>query len=330
MAYAWFDERKDRLRRLGLYLGVTLLILLLLGFWLYALSKQNKPFIVQMASMSTPKSSNTPKDLQNETSISKPVQSSRAIPGVAFVDLHVLLIQHELNSFGGWFPNDIVPFTRLLDNKVNFQLGVRESLMRSTLILRENLSRQDRTTSALDINIRNAYGHIAVNPDSWMFPRYEGELKTAAGLLQAYRRNLHEGKSGFFARADTLIRLNEQFASLLGAETSALMADDIDMFDSDDRFYHAKGVAYSLYEIYQVIEYEFSDVLHKNDGDALLSSIVTQLNAAYFEPDIVFNGSSESWRNNHLKQLATRLYSVRQKINSVNSVLLHTSASSSG
>ncbi|MDQ6979457.1 MAG: DUF2333 family protein [Mariprofundaceae bacterium] len=334
MAYLWDQQRQTLgklLRRNGIVIAVLLLLFAALTFWLYTLSQQSSPFIVAMNSMTMPKSSTLPKDLQHEAPLSaSQMMPERTVPGSAFVDLHALLIEKEVQSFGGWFPNDVFPGTRLLDNKVNFQMGVRESLLRSLLVLRENLSRQDRTTSALNSHVRQAYGHMSVNPDSWMFPRYEGELQKSIVALHLYQAQLSQGKAGFFARADTLVRLNEQFASLLGAETSALMADDVTMFDSDDRFYHAKGVAYSLYEIYQVIAFEFGDVLDKNDGNALLGSITTQLEAAYFEPDVVFNGDSESWRNNHLKQLATRLYSVRQKINSVNSILSHTSSSSAG
>jgi hypothetical protein len=334
MAYLWDQQRQslgEYLRRNGIVITVLFLLVAALIFWLYALSQQSRPFVVTMSSMPIPKASTLPKDLQNEAPLSaSQMTEQQSMPGVAFVDIHALLIDKEVQSFGGWFPNDVFPGTRLLDNKVNFQLGVRESLLRSMLVLRENLSRQDRTTSALNTHVRQSYGHMSVNPDSWMFPRYEGELKKAIAELHLYQEQLRHGKAGFFARADTLVRINEQFASLLGAETSALMADDVTMFDSDDRFYHAKGVAYSLYEIYQVIAFEFGDVLDKNDGHALLNSIVTQLEAAYFEPDVVFNGDSESWRNNHLKQLATRLYSVRQKINSVNSVLSHRSSSSAG
>lgn len=335
MAYAWSKFGRGTtnfFQRNTMILLLALLLFALLSFWLYALSQQTRPFVVAMVhGSSVPKASTTPKDLRNEAPLSaSQMKTARTVSGAAFIDLHVLLIEKELDSFGGWFPNDVFPLTRVLDNKVNFQLGVREALMRSLLVLRENLSRQDRTTSALDVHVRNAYGRMSVNPDSWMFPRYEGELNKAITSLRTYQADLLKGKAGFFARADTLIRLNEQFSSLLGAETSALMAEDVTMFDSDDRFYHAKGVAYTLYELYQVIGFEFAETLEKNDGNALLASIVTQLDAAYFEPDMVFNGDSESWRNNHLKQLATRLYSVRQKINSVNSVLLHSSSSSAG
>ncbi len=323
---------REFLLRHGLTLAGVVLLLSLLGFWLYALSQQSRPFVVAMDSMPAPKPKVPPKDLQHEVplSVADLQGDSPAVSGIAFVDIHKLLIEKELQSFGGWFPNDVFPLTRLLDNKVNFQLGVRETLLRSLLVLRENLSRQDRTTSAMDPHVQQAYGRMSVSPDSWMFPRYEGELRKAIAQLDAYQRDLRQGRAGFFARADTLVRLNEQFASLLGAETSALMAEDITMFDSDDRFYHAKGVAYTLYEIYQVLAFEYTEVLQKNDGHALMRSIVAQLRSAYFEPDIVFNGDSESWRNNHLKQLATRLYSVRQKINSMNSVLQHSSASSAG
>ncbi|MDQ6976052.1 MAG: DUF2333 family protein [Mariprofundaceae bacterium] len=335
MAYTWpkfGKQRFDFFQKNSVILLAVILLLALLSFWVYALSQQTRPFIVTgIHTASAPKISILPKDLQNEAPLSaSQMNTIGAVSGSAFIDLHVLLIQKELDSFGGWLPNDVFPLTRLLDNKVNFQLGAREALMRSLLILRENLSRQDRTTSALNVHVRNAYGRMSVNPDSWMFPRYEGELNKSIDALRAYQADLQRGKAGFFPRADTLIRLNEQFSSLLGAETAALMADDVTMFDSDDRFYHAKGVAYILYELYQVIGFEFADTLEKNDGNALLASIVAQLDAAYFEPDVVFNGDSESWRNNHLKQLATRLYSVRQKINSVNSVLLHTSSSSAG
>ena len=319
-------------QRYRLIILVILLIPGLMSFWLYALSQQSRPFVVAMASMPVPASEVPPKDMEHEMplSASQLKADSPVLAGMAFVDIHCLLINKELDSFGGWFPNDVFPFTRLLDNKVNFQLGMRETLLRSLLVLRENLSRQDRTTSALNANVQKAYGHMSVSPDSWMFPRYEKELRKTIQLLNQYRDELKNGKAGFFSRADTLVRLNEQFASLLGAETSALTAPDISMFDSDDRFYHAKGVAYALYEIYQVLNFEYASVLEKNDGHKLMQSIINQLEHAYFEPDIVFNGDDESWRNNHLKQLATRLYSVRQKMNSVNSVLQHRAASSAG
>ncbi|MFC1542644.1 DUF2333 family protein [Pseudomonadota bacterium] len=294
------NQIKEMLPSLAAMLGAVVLIVLL-SLWGYAGSRQSEPFKPQLSS----------------------------IEGENFVEVNRELARIELESFTGWTPNDYLPLTALLDNKQNFQLGVIETIRFSVRVLRDNLSRQ-RTTDQIDDDVKKAFEFYSNDPNKWIFPSYEGRLKEASEALQGYAERLKNGKAHFHPRSDNLIQLLEQYSSLLGSATTSLTDENLSWLETDDRFYYSKGVAYAMYVEMQAIQKDFHEVLKKNDGEELTTAIIRELRDTWFEPTVVFNGSKDGIYANHLKNLSSDLLGIRQKLNSLSSVLSHRGSSSAG
>ena len=332
-------NRSARFAKLALrWLGSGLALVLILLFMIscYLISGQNEPFRLADAGLLPEKQIVAPKvpaDLQDEAAATKnaPAETYKTQPaGVVFVSTMQYLAQRELDTASGWTPNDILPPMSLLDNKQNFQLGVINVVQRSAFVLMENLSRS-RTIDKINENAKTAFNLYSNEPTRWwQIPSYEGKVKNANRELAHYIEELRSGKASFYARADNLTQLNEKYASLLGSITTALTEDNLSFFETDDRYYNAKGMAYAMYAFYQAVQHDFGDVAAKNDASPLLQSIIDQLETAYFEPLVVMNGDQDSIFANHLRNLASTLFNVRQKINSLNSVLRHQGSSSAG
>ena len=249
--------------------------------------------------------------------------------GVNFVEVNRTLAQTELDSFTGWTPNDYLPLTAWLDNKQNFQLGVIETIRFSVRVLRDDLSRQ-RTTDQIDDDVKRAFEFYSNDPHKWIFPSYEGRMNEASSALARYVERLNSDQAKFYPRSDNLIQLLDQYASLLGAATTSLTDETLGWLETDDRFYYSKGVAYAMYIEMQAVQRDFQTVLQKNDGGELIASIIHELRDTWFEPTVVLNGDKDGVYANHLKNLASDLLRIRQKLNSLSSVLSHTGGSSAG
>ena len=302
--YENFKQRlkqfREMLPSLTALLGAVILIILL-SLWGYAGSRQSEPFKPQL----------------------------NGIDGENFVEVNRQLTRIELDSFTGWTPNDYLPLTAFLDNKQNFQLGVIETIRFSVRVLRDNLSRQ-RTTDQIDEDVKKAFEFYSNDPKKWIFPSYEGRLKEASESLQSYTERLKSGKARFHPRSDNLIQLLEQYSSLLGSATTSLTDENLSWLEIDDRFFYSKGVAYAMYVEMQAVQKDFHEVLKKNDGEELTAAIIRELRDTWFEPTVVFNGSKDGIYANHLKNLSSDLLGIRQKLNSLSSVLSHRGSSSAG
>jgi hypothetical protein len=293
-------ELKDALPEVLTGAGALVLIVLL-SVWMYVGSRQSEPFQAKMT----------------------------GAEGVNFVEVNRELTQVELDSFTGWTPNDYLPLTAFLDNKQNFQLGVIETIRFSVRVLRDNLSRQ-RTTDQIDNDVKKAFEFYSNDPKKWLFPSYESRLENASQALERYAERLKSGKARFYPRSDNLIQLLDQYASLLGAATTSLTDESLGWLETDDRFYYSKGVAYAMYVEMQAVQKDFHQVLKKNDAEELTASIIRELRDTWFEPTVVLKGDKDGVYANHLKNLASDLLGIRQKLNSLSSVLSHRGSSSAG
>jgi len=294
------NQIKEMLPSLAAMAGAVVLVMLL-SLWGYAGSRQSEPFNPQLS----------------------------GIEGENFVEVNRELARIELDSFTGWTPNDYLPLTAFLDNKQNFQLGVIETIRFSVRVLRDNLSRQ-RTTDQIDEDVKKAFEFYSNDPNKWIFPSYEGRLKEASQALHSYRERLKSGKARFHPRSDNLIQLLEQYSSLLGSATTSLTDENLSWLEIDDRFFYSKGVAYAMYVEMQAVQKDFHEVLKKNDGEELTAAVIRELRDTWFEPTVVFNGSKDGIYANHLKNLSSDLLGIRQKLNSLSSVLSHRGSSSAG
>jgi len=267
----------------------------------------------------------------------------KKVKGAYFVKTNQALINYMTAN---WMPNDLFWPTVFLDNMPNFQIGVLEVVRYNVRVLRDNLSRM-RTTDKLDPDAEAAFTALSNDPYKWWFPSAESKWKLANTHLTAYDRNLLSGKSNFFARADNLVELLNQYLSLMGGVNTRLinaprdikttlaveeekgkispttMVDiDIPWRQIDDNFYYAQGVAYALHQSFKAIRTDFIDVLADKNSLQLADKILEVLGRCQFEPLIVFNGDPGSIFANHSLNLSGVFNDARQKINSLTVALM--------
>jgi hypothetical protein len=260
------------------------------------------------------------------------------IRGAYFIKINQVLIKQ---MYENWLPNDIFWPTALLDNMPNFQLGELEVVRYNVRIIRDNLSRM-RTTDKLDPQAEAAFTSLSNDPHKFWFPSAESKWKNGYKNLDAFYQNVTQGKSHFYPRADNLIELLSQYASLMGgANTRLILAPgdirrtlameeleansqgkemieiDIPWHKVDNNFYYAQGIAYALYHSFKAIKVDFERVLIDKNSMKLVDQILENLKRCDFEPLIVFNGDPDSIFANHSLNLSGVFNDARQKINSL-------------
>jgi hypothetical protein len=261
------------------------------------------------------------------------------VNGAAFIKTNKILLEKMLEN---WMPNDLFWPTALLDNIPNFQIGQLEVVRYNVRVLRDNLSRM-RTTDTLDSMADAAFTALSNDPYRWWFPSAESKWKDAEERLDDYVKNVVSGRSFFYPRADNLVELLQQYASLMGgvntrlinappdrkesvaldeAETSTGQAAktvgiDIPWRKIDDNFYYAQGVAYALYNSFKAIRRDFFTVLRDKNSVKLVDKIMESLGRCDFEPLLVLNGSPGSIFANHSLNLSGVFNDARQKVDSL-------------
>ena len=261
------------------------------------------------------------------------------VKGAAFIRTNQALIEQMQKN---WLPNDLFWPTVLLDNMPNFQIGELEVVRYNVRVLRDNLSRM-RTTDKLDPAAEKAFTSLSNDPYKWWFPSAESKWKEATRGLESFYENLLSGKSHFYPRADNLVELLQQYASLMGgantrlinaphdidtslaveeqgkdsSESPTMVDINIPWYSIDNNFYYAQGIAYALYESFKAIRIDFIDVLTDKNSLKLVDKILEKLERCYFEPLIVFNGDPGSIFANHSLNLSGVFNDARQKTNSL-------------
>lgn len=273
-----------------------------------------------------------------------PAEGAPAPPrGTAYAGALITMSERMLDS---WLPNDVIHPSVFLDNPQNFQLGQLEVTRYATRILRDKLSRQ-RTTDKIDPQADRAFTAFSNSPHAWLFPSAEQKFGDGVNALKAFSKGLAAGTGNFHPRADNLIELLDQLASLLGGvdtrlanaprdrrtrlteetagdrytegETSAKV--EVPWTQIDDNFYFARGVAYGVRQVLAAARWEFSEVLKLKRSHELMDNIIDELGLADFEPLFVLNGGRGSIFANHSLSLLATLENVRQKMVSLQAML---------
>ena len=265
--------------------------------------------------------------------------ADKQVKGAAFIRTNQLLVEQ---FYKNWLPNDLYWPTVFLDNMPKFQLGELEVVRYNVRVLRDSLSRM-RTTDKLDQHAEGAFTALSNDPFKWWFPSAEKKWKKASDDLGDFYQNLLAGESHFYPRADNLVELLEQYASLMGgantrlinaprdmnevltvddetedrSEGSRMVDVDIPWYKIDDNFYYAQGVAYALYESFMAIRIDFIDILKDKNSVQLIDKIVEHLGRCDFEPLVVFNGDMSSIFANHSMNLSGVFNDARQKVDSL-------------
>lgn len=246
-----------------------------------------------------------------------------------------------------WLPNDILWPTVLLDNPQSFQLGELEAVRYAVKSLRDDLSRL-RTTDHIDADIDRAAAYFFFEPTRWAFPSAENRYRHAIEDLKRYRDRLAKGEAAFSPRVDNLHKFLGDLASLLGGVSNRLAnaprdirtrlteetAGDVILEreqetrhvtpwrEIDNNFYFARGVLYVMRQLMLAVQYDFAEVIAQRNAGNLVAAIIRTLDRTQFEPLMVANGDRGSLWANHSLQLQALLEDARQKMRSLQNILV--------
>ncbi|MHB8067406.1 MAG: DUF2333 family protein [Desulfobaccales bacterium] len=251
------------------------------------------------------------------------------LKGEIFTRALIKIMDDQVNkTIFGWRPNSII-FGKfgLTDNVNNTQLGVLDVVIRTVLVLNENMTRF-AVTEAYDPHIKEARDFFMVSPDKYWFPSASGKYREALGDLEKYIDSLRKGRSRFYTRVDNLIALFATYKDLLGSSYYNLLKDTqadgskVSWWVVDDYFYHAKGLALGMSEMLEAVKEEFHSELQKKGSHKLLEDAIHALHtASHLSPWMVTNGSKDGILANHRANMSTYIGEAEHVVATLQTVL---------
>lgn len=243
-------------------------------------------------------------------------QPQQKIPGVAFTEKLIALLNYELNDrFLGWRPNDFL-IGRLTDNVNEFQLGVLEAVRYTAIKMKESLTRFG-DADAYDPHLVEAVNLLMNRADQHWFPSAESQYELALKQLRLFLTDLKQGKSRFYYRTDNLLALVASYKDLLGNCHENLVKDAepdgsrVSHFRADNYFYYCQGVAHVMYGILETVRQGFVEQLKTIDAVALMDKITEDLgHASQISPWLITNSDADDILANHRYNLAAPISSA--------------------
>ncbi|HHL18441.1 MAG TPA: DUF2333 family protein [Thiothrix sp.] len=239
-----------------------------------------------------------------------------------------------LDKPGGFIENDKMPPGVLMDNIPNWEFGVLTHIRDFSLAMRDDLSRS-QSQSSENKNLVKAQIRFNIDSEKWMLPRAEGEYNAGRKKVDAYIKELMEGKASFYARADNLRSLLNKIQKRLGSVAQNLSSSvgrthiNIDLagdkaateanpapdehytktswFEIDNVFYEARGQTWAILQILKAVEVDFAAVLKHKNALASVRQIIRELEAAQqpvWSP-IILNGHGFGFVTNHSLVMAS-------------------------
>jgi hypothetical protein len=233
------------------------------------------------------------------------------VAGVAYTEVLIGLMQGDLDSFGGWRPNDLL-WGKIFENRTNEELGHLAVVRESVEILKEDLGRRGALD---DFNPDLAKAEAAFNSDPsklWP-PSAESRIKEGIAGLKSYREQLISGETRFLPRPENFSHLLDHYVTLLGELDHRLVAP-AGFFKSDNEYYYCHGAATGLAQIYAALQRDFAPEIQGRGVQKLMDEAQASLEAAAkMHPWIVLDGGSDSFRANHRLNMAAHLAEARTK-----------------
>ena len=242
--------------------------------------------------------------------------TSAEIPGVAFTQKLIELLDYELNGrFWGWRPNDLL-IGRFTDNINELQLGALEASRYTAKTLKESLTRLGDADGD-DPNLVEAVNLLMSRADKFWFPSSESQYEEALENLQEFLSNLRQGESHFYYRTENLQALVASYRDLLGnCHENLVKLEEMDgtrvsHFRADNYFYYCQGVAHVMHEMLRTVRVDFVEQLQSIDAVALMNKIVEDLErASESDPWLITNGHDDGILANHRYNLAASISSA--------------------
>jgi len=225
--------------------------------------------------------------------------------------------------------------TPFLDNRAAFQLGVNQTVRRTTLELVDRLGRV-RGTSSINDNLQKAREAANYREDAWVVtfsppflqPSTQARLRDARKSLLAFNDELARCEANFDTRADNLLQFFDRVTADIGSTSdilqSRMQAANFMGFDrrADDRFWFAYGQLYGYYAVLTAVSSDFRDVFDQRNLSNLWERIDEQLaDALNVRPPFVANGSASSLVKSHLESIGFDLLRVRSNMVEMRDVL---------
>ena len=243
-------------------------------------------------------------------------EPKREIPGVAFTEKLIELLDYELNGrFLGWRPNDLF-IGRFTDNVKESQLGKLEAIRYTAVKLKESLTRFG-DADAYDPHLVEAVNLLMNRADQYWFPSSESQYELALAELKTFLANLKTGKTRFYYRTENLIALVAYYKDLLGNCHENLIKEiepdgsRVSHFQADNYFYYCQGVAKVMYEVLKTVRRGFVEQLQTLDAVALMEKIIEDLgHASEISPWLITNSDADDILANHRYNLAAPISSA--------------------
>ncbi len=239
-----------------------------------------------------------------------------------------------LDKPGGFTENDMLPPGILMDNMPSWEFGVLTHVRDFSLSMRDDLSRS-QSQSVENKHLVKAQIRFNTDSEKWILPPAEGQYKAGIKAVDAYLKELTEGKAQFFARADNLRFLLSKMQRRLGSLSQNLSASvgqvrintdlagdkaatqgneapeqqniKTDWFKIDNVFYETRGQAWAILHILKAVEVDFRGVLKQKNALVSLRQIIRELEAtqdAVWSP-VILNGRGFGFVTNHSLVMAS-------------------------
>ena len=247
-----------------------------------------------------------------------------AHPGVNFVTVLADVMEEQVDrGIWGWRPNNMIVGGLIpLDNVENYQLGVRDIVLKTTENLNERMAKPGGGADEFDKNVKEAKELFSIDPTSFKIPDAQREYDKGISALRRYAEGLKTGTADFQARSDNLAALLTALRRELASSFQVLIKDveedgtSVSMFETDDYYYQAKGAAHAMHKICQVVAFEFEEVLRSRNATKMMNELIQSLASADDAPTpwIVLDGDSDDCRANHRRHLAAEIGEAQLKI----------------
>jgi hypothetical protein len=244
------------------------------------------------------------------------------VPGEVFGSTLVVLMEHELGGASGWRPNDFVLWGPNLwaDNNANRQLGILQVERESVRVLKDHLTKVSSTE--YDDNLQDAYSRFQIDPEKLWLPSAEGSYSKGIEALRKYVAGLRTtppSSKPIQRRNVEVIRLFQSWSDILGDTHEKLFKTDVPLWQTDDYYYHALGVAHAMHHLMLAVQREYQvDLVDRPTLAQLMTEVADTLGtAAAMKPIVVLDGSATGLTANHRRNLDTYIVDARQKMYSI-------------
>lgn len=247
------------------------------------------------------------------------------VGGEAFAATAAAVMDHELDSWTGWRPNDFFLWGPgvTADNNASRQLGIIQALRESVRVFKDHLTKISATE--YDPNLVAADRLLRNDETKFWLPSAESRYREAVEALDRYVGGLQTTpptSKPLNQRNIELIRLFQTWSDLLGDAHANLFKDSeadgssIKPWRSDDYFYHAQGFAHVMYHLSRAIRREYAPLFAGRPSvQQMLDEVIDALGrAATLKPVIVFNAGSDGLFANHRRNLDVYIVDARQKM----------------